>query len=131
MLLNGCMIAPFMNNSTSMKMDTNTPETREKSHASGGMMMKCGGMMKMDHSQKEMSHASGHEEMQSHSKSYLITERYCTQCHEMREKDLYSKEEWKPIIARMKVYMEKTDKLQPDEYETIMIEHYFGADDLK
>lgn len=125
------MIAPFMNNKTSLTKETNTSKLMGMSH-SNAETMKCGGMMmNINHSKKDMSHTADNEEMGIHSKSYVIAEHYCTQCHEMRGRDLYSKEEWRPIIARMKVYMKKFDKLQPDEYETIMIEHYFGTDGLK
>jgi len=114
-LLSGCMM---------MSMGSG------KSHSSGGM--KCGmkmGGMKTDHSAKEMDHEMNGQEMPTHSKSYVITERYCTQCHDMREAEAYSPSQWKPILSRMMGYMKKADKLQPDTYEQVMIEHYYGIEE--
>ena len=61
-------------------------------------------------------------------KSYVIAKRYCTQCHIMRESDEFSKSKWKPILKRMMGYMQNQAKLQPDEYETIMIKHYYAIE---
>jgi len=111
-LLSGCMM---------MSMGSG------KGHSSGGM--KCGmkmGGMKTDHSEKEMNHDGNAQEMPKHSKSYVIAQRYCTQCHDMREAEAYSPSQWKPILSRMMGYMKKADKLQPDAYEQVMIEHYYG-----
>ena len=98
-----------------------------KTHSSGGMKcgMKMSGMQR-DHSTKEMEHDANAQEMPKHSKSYVIAQRYCTQCHDMREASAYSATQWKPILARMMAYMKKADKLQPDAYEQVMIEHYYG-----
>jgi len=114
-LFSGCMIAPFMSNNIAMQMDTNSSKTKKQSHSSSGMMMR------MDHSQKDMEHVSNHGEMPSHSKSYVIAQRYCTQCHEMKEAVLYSNEEWRPILKRMIGYMKKTGNLQPDVYDRTLL----------
>ena len=114
LLLSGCMIAPFINNHSEGRMDTNTSESKGKPYSGGSMI-------KMNHSTKSKEHTEEHEEILSYSKSYVITERYCTQCHEMKEASLYSKEEWKPVLTRMIGYMKKTGNLQSDAYETVMM----------
>ncbi|MCF6309225.1 MAG: hypothetical protein L3J19_01940 [Sulfurimonas sp.] len=63
-----------------------------------------------------------------HSKPYIIANRYCTQCHGMKDKNLHSANEWKPTLRRMIGYMQNQGKLQPDEYEKVMIEHHYGVE---
>ena len=66
--------------------------------------------------------------MSENSKSYIIAKRYCSQCHEMKNKELHSSEEWKPTLRRMMNYIDNQAKLKPDDYEKVMIEHYYGID---
>jgi hypothetical protein len=89
-------------------------------------MMPMMGMMNMLTKKNKETNTTIQEQ---HSKSYIITNRYCTQCHEMKEQNLHSAKEWEPILRRMIGYMQNQDKLQPDEYEKVMIEHYYGVDE--
>jgi len=128
LVMSGCMMMNMMGGSD------------DKGHASGSMMkcgmmmggmgmskdgkktkaaMKCGGDMKMDKNE----HAVKGE---NRSKSEVITQKYCTQCHGFREKGLYSPDEWRPVLARMVSYMKKTGNNVPDAYESTMIDHYYG-----
>lgn len=108
-----------------MSMQRNNGE-----HSSGGMgmmsMMPMMGMMNMASTNNSSKPSTTKEE--EHSKSYVIANRYCTQCHDMKDKNLYSANEWKPTLRRMLSYMQNQDKLQPDEYEKVMIENYYGVD---
>ena len=117
-LLNGCMMIPgSMGSMMGMNND-------KKSH-SNFSMMKCGGMMKMNNSTKEVKHT---KDKSMHTKDYVITNRYCSQCHELPAVSTYNKQEWKPTLNRMLSYMKQENKMQPDEYELAMIEHYFRLD---
>ena len=64
----------------------------------------------------------------SASKSYVITKRYCSQCHELKSPKLHEPQQWEKTIGRMLEYMKRENHLQPDAYEKIMIEHYYGID---
>ena len=91
---------------------------------SAGCMMMGGGMSGGSHNgsstdMKEM-------DMSGDSKSYIIAKRYCSQCHEMKKKDIHSSTDWKPIIGRMMGYLQNKAKLKPDAYEKVMIENYYG-----
>jgi len=134
-LLSGCMMMNMMG----------------KDDDAGGGMMKCGMMMGgMKHDSKDMKHddanMSGDKAMKcgsdmkmdkndhavkgnvSKEKDYIITQKYCTQCHGFRDKSMYTANEWRPILARMMSYMKKTGNNVPDDYEAIMINHYYGID---
>jgi len=91
-------------------------------------MMGHGGMMSMDHSNNGMDDTSVEHNDASRSKSYVITQRYCTQCHELKPPSLHTPSQWQETIGRMQGYMKDQDRLQPDVYELIMIEHYYGID---
>ena len=107
----GMMMGSMKHNSKEMKHDPNTSSA-----------MKCGSGMKMDKNDLSMKKGS------SRDKDYIISQRYCTQCHGFRDKNLYSANEWRPILARMMAYMKKTGNNIPDDYESIMINHYYGID---
>jgi len=96
-------------------------------YSGGGMgMMPMMRMINMNStSNSSISNGTTEEE---HSKSYIIVKRYCTQCHNMKDKNLHSTNEWKPTLRRMIDYMQNQGKLQPDEYEKVMIEHYYEVD---
>ena len=96
-------------------------------HSGSGMGM-MGMMSEMNMSSTSNSSNSNNKTEEEHSKSYIIANKYCTQCHNMKNKNLHSANEWKPTLRRMIGYMQNQGKLQPDEYEKIMIEHYYEVD---
>ena len=115
LLLSGCMMMHMMGST-------------DEEHSSSSMM-KCGMMGKMDHSDKEMKHDSSDMQMEKQDttqKEYVITKKYCTQCHGFREKSLYSTNEWRPILARMMGYMKKTGNSVPNDDEATLIDSYYG-----
>lgn len=101
-----------------------------------GMMMGGDGMMGkgmmggMHSNSMKMESSDTNKEHTSPNKSYIITKRYCTQCHEIKSKTLHTKKDWDRTIGRMLSYMKQQNKLQPDEYELIMIEHYYGVNEI-
>lgn len=134
-LLSGCMMMGGMggsddNHSSGMMkcgmmmggMKHNSKEMKQDSNMSNGGAMKCGSGMKMDKNDHVMKGSASKE------KDYIISQRYCTQCHGFRDKSMYTTDEWRPILARMMGYMKKTGNNVPDDYESIMINHYYGID---
>ena len=96
-------------------------------HSGGGMGMMP--MMRMINMNSTNNSSNSQDKTEKeHSKSYVIANRYCTQCHNMKDKNLHSTNEWKPTLRRMISYMQNQGKLQPDEYEKVMIEHYYEVD---
>jgi len=105
-----------------MKHDSKDMKHDSKDMESDGGAMKCGSDMKMDkndHAEKGSA---------SQEKDYIITQKYCTQCHGFRDKSLHSANDWKPILARMMSYMKRTGNSVPDTYEATMIDHYYGIE---
>ncbi len=111
-ILSGCMMMGGMGGSDDkyssgmMKcgmmmggMKHDSKEMKHDSNMSSSAAMKCGSGIKMDKNDHSMKAGSSKE------KDYIITQRYCTQCHGFREKSLYSPNEWRPILARMMGYM--------------------------
>ena len=101
--------------------------SKDKKEGSSGGSMKCGSDMKMDGKSKDMKHSEDMSSDSGNTKSYVIAQRYCTQCHDFREASSYSKEEWGPILSRMLGYMQDAGRSVPDNYESVMIEHYYGV----
>jgi len=105
-------------------------ENNGNSSSSMGMMPMMGIMSMMNMNSKKNQHDanSTHIKGQEDSKAYIIANKYCTQCHNMKNKNLHTANEWKPILKRMIAYIHNQGKLKPDEYEKVMIEHYYGVD---
>ena len=93
-----------------------------------GMMMGMGNMSGMMGGIGSNSNEVELSNTKKEDKSYIIVKRYCTQCHEMKDTTLHSKKDWDRTISRMLGYMKQQNKLQPDEYELVMIEHYYDSD---
>lgn len=93
-----------------------------------GMMGMMGMMSEMNMSSTSNSSNSNNKTKDGGSKSYIIANKYCTQCHGMKDKNLHSANEWKPTLRRMIGYMQNQGKLQPDEYEKVMIKHHYGVE---
>ena len=110
----GMMMGGMKHDSKAMKHDD------KGDMKSDGGAMKCGSDMKMDKNDHAVKGAASQE------KDYIITQKYCTQCHGFRDKSLHSANDWKPILARMMSYMQKTGNSVPDTYEATMIDHYYG-----
>jgi len=121
-LLNGCIMLPGMMIGSIMGMN----EDKDKKSHSSSSMMKCGGMMKMNHKSNKVASSNNKNGRTTHSKDYIIAKRYCSQCHDMPAIDIHNKEEWRPTFSKMIACMQDQNKLKPDEYETVMIEHYYG-----
>ena len=96
----------------------------------GMMVTGMGGMFGKMRSNIMQTESSTVDQENPSSKSYVIAVRYCTQCHEMKKKALHTPKDWDKTIERMLIHMKQQKKLQPDEYELIMIEHYYGVNTM-